>query len=297
MANFIDDIKLKFKQGDLLVKLIFINVVIFLLLNIVGIVLKLFQIGDFDLVNHLAVPSQPDQLLLKPWTLFTYMFIHYEILHILFNMLVFYWFGRLFLSHFNERQLVGLYILGGLAGAVVYVLAFNFIPYYVNLHSVLLGASASVMAIVFGIAFYRPSLRVNLLFVGSIKILYIALVMFAIDFISLDDPANPGGHVAHIGGAIAGYLFALGMQKGKDISSWINRIVDLFVNLFSSLFSGRKRPKLKVTYSQREKDYEYNLRKHKQDVDLDKVLDKIKQSGYDSLSSEEKKRLFDASKK
>jgi membrane associated rhomboid family serine protease len=297
VANFFDDIKLKFKQGDLLMKLIFINVVIFLLLNMVGIVFKLFQIGDFDLVNYLAVPSLPDQLLLKPWTLFTYMFIHYEILHILFNMLVLYWFGRLFLGYFSERQLVGLYILGGLAGAVVYILAFNFIPYYVNLHSVLLGASASVMAIVFGIAFYRPNLRVNLLFVGSIKILYIALVMFAIDFISLDDMANPGGHVAHIGGAIAGYLFALGMQKGKDISSWINRIVDVFVNLYYSLFSGKKKPKLKVIYSQREKDYEYNQRKHKQEADLDKILDKIKQSGYDSLSSEEKKRLFDASKK
>lgn len=297
MATFIDDIQLKFRQGDLLVKLIFINVVVFLLLNMVGIVFKLFQIGSFDLVDYLAVPSQPAQLLAHPWTVFSYMFVHYEILHILFNMLVLYWFGRLFLSQFNERQLVGMYILGGFSGAVVYILAFNFIPYYVNLHSVLLGASASVMAIVFGIAFYRPNLRVNLLFVGSIKILYIALVMFAIDFISLDDMANPGGHVAHIGGAIAGYLFALGMQKGKDVSSWINRIADLFVNLFSAMFSGRKKSKLKVSYSKREQDYQYNQRKHNQEADLDKILDKIKQSGYDSLSGEEKKRLFDASKK
>jgi membrane associated rhomboid family serine protease len=297
VATFIDDIKLKFKQGDLLVKLIFINVAIFLVLNIIGIIFKLFQVGNPDLVGYLSVPSQPNLLLVKPWTLFTYMFVHYEILHILFNMLVLYWFGRLFLSHFNERQLVGMYILGGLSGAIFYILAFNVIPYYVNLHSVLLGASASVMAIVFGIAFYRPNLKVNFLFVGSVKVLYIALIMFAIDFISLDDMANPGGHVAHIGGAIAGYIFALGMQKGKDISSWVNRIMDVFVNLFSSLTWGKKKSKLKVTYSRREKDYEYNQRKHKQEVDLDKILDKIKQSGYDSLSSEEKKRLFDASKK
>lgn len=297
MATFFDDIKLKFKQGDLLVKLIFINVLVFLVLNIIGVVFKLFHIGNFDVVDYLAVPSQPSLLLLRPWTLFTYMFVHYEILHILFNMLILYWFGRLFVSHFSERQLVGMYILGGLSGAVVYVAAFNFIPYYVNLHSVLLGASASVMAIVFGIAFYRPNLRASIFFVGSIKILYIALVMFAIDFISLDDMSNPGGHVAHIGGAIAGYLFALGMQKGKDISEWINRILDVFVNLFSSLSSGRRKSKLKVTYSRREQDYEYNQRKHKQEADLDKILDKIKQSGYDSLSSEEKKRLFDASKK
>ncbi len=296
MANLIDDIKLKFKHGDMLVKLIFINVLVFLLLHIVSILLKLFNLGDFDLIQYVAVPSVPSELLMRPWTLFTYMFSHYDIWHILFNMLVFYWFGRLFLNYFSERQLAGLYLLGGLAGAIVYILAFNFVPFYMKMHSLLLGASASVMAIVFAISFYRPNLVVNLLFIGGVKIVYIALVMFVIDFVSLDDMANPGGHIAHIGGAVVGYIFAHFIQRGTDITAWINKIMDFFVNMFSF----KKKPKMKVTYSNsrtREKEYDYNERKNRQEADIDAILDKIKQSGYDSLSKDEKKRLFDASKK
>lgn len=296
MATFIDDIKRRFKQGDLLVKLIFINILIFLVLNIFNVVCKLFGMDGIDLLGYVEVPSMPNELLQKPWTLFSYMFVHVEIWHILFNMLVFYWFGRLFLAYFNERQLVGLYVLGGLAGAVVYILAFNYIPFYAHIHSVLIGASAAVMAIVFGIAFYRPELRMNLMFIGSVKLVYIALTMFVIDFISLDDMANPGGHVAHIGGAIVGFLFAFQIKKGKDITGWLNRIVDSIVNLFSG-FSSKNKSKMKVTYSRKESDYEYNARKHSREADIDSILDKIKQSGYDSLSGDEKKRLFDASKK
>jgi membrane associated rhomboid family serine protease len=294
MANFIDDIKLKYRQGDLLVKLIFLNVLIFFIVNALRIVSKLFWLGSFDLTGYLAVPSLPMDVLTHPWTLLTYMFLHYQIWHILFNMLVLYWFGRLFLIHFNERHLGGLYIIGGLSGAIVYILAFNFIPYYSNMQSVLYGASAAVMAIVFGIAFYRPELKVNLLFVGAVKIVYIALVMFAIDFISLDDKANPGGHVAHIGGAIAGYWFARAMLKGNDITRWLNVFMDWIVNLFSPIWS---KPKMKVKYKRHETDYEYNQRKRQDESNVDAILDKLKQSGYDSLSSDEKKKLFDASKK
>lgn len=297
MATFIDDIRLKFRQGDLLIKLIYINILVFIILNVLTILFKLGNIGNFDLESYIALPSSPADLLTKPWTLITYMFSHREIWHILFNMLVLYWFARMFLSYFNERQLVGLYLIGGLAGALIYILAFNLIPYYANMNgSLLLGASAAVMAIVFGISFYQKDLSMNLIFIGPVKIYLIAVIMFAIDFISLDDMSNPGGHIAHIGGAIAGYIFAQSMRKGNDITSWINRIVDLFVNLFTASSKNRA-TKMKVKFSKREEDYEYNNRKHDQEANVDSILDKIKQSGYDSLSKEEKKKLFDASKK
>ncbi|MFT4071897.1 MAG: rhomboid family intramembrane serine protease [Dysgonamonadaceae bacterium] len=296
MATIIDDLKARYKNGDLLMKLIFINAAVFVLLGVFRIVSHLFKLGDLDLSLYLSVPSSPEALLVSPWTILTYMFVHVGIWHILFNMLVFYWFGRLFLMYFSERNLMGLYILGGICGALVYILAFQFIPVYAGRASLLMGASAAVMAIVFGISFYQPNEKVNMLFVGQIKIVYIAIAMFIIDFISLDDMANPGGHLAHIGGAAIGLLFAVRMKNGKDITAWINRIGDFFVNLFSSLKFPRKNP-MKVTYKRTETDYDYNQKKHNQEAEIDKILDKLKRSGYSSLSSDEKKKLFDASKK
>lgn len=277
-----------------MMKLIFINVAVFLLLKTVTVFCTLFNLSDVHLLQYIAVPSDVNEFLSRFWTPFSYMFVHEDFLHILFNMLWLYWFGHIFLQYFTGRTLGSLYLLGGLAGALLFLIAFNTVPYYIRMGSGwMIGASAAVMAIVMGAAFYRPDVRLNLLFIGSIKIVYIAIFAFVIDFLSLGNPLNPGGHIAHIGGAALGYVFAMQYRKGKNITKWMSKIMDFFSNLFKS----GKKQKMKVSYQRTESDGDYNQRKHKEREDIDAILDKLKQSGYNSLSSDEKKRLFDAGKK
>lgn len=295
MGILLDNIKYRFKQKDILVQLILINIAVFLLLLCLNVFTTLFQLQGIHFVDYLGVPSNlPD--LVKFWTPFTYMFVHEGFLHILFNMLLLFWFGQMFLQYFNQKILGSLYVLGGLAGAALYILAFNTIPYYLTMgFPTMIGASASVMAIIFGVAFYRPDASMRLLFIGEIKIVYIALFFFVMDFFALGSTSNAGGHVAHIGGALLGYLFAVQYRKGKDITRWITRVLDFFANF--SLKKKNKEPNMKVKYKKREADYEYNARKNDVQADIDKILDKIKSSGYSSLNDDERKRLFDASKK
>lgn len=296
MSNFLDNIKRTFNKGDVLMKFIFINVAVFLAIHAVGVVATLFRLESLDPLPFLAVPSQLNMILIRFWTLLTYMFVHVGFMHILFNMLWLYWFGKIFLSYFNDRTLGSLYVIGGLAGALLYILAFNTIPYYIyeSGHGIMIGASASVMAIVMAAAFYRPDVTLNLFLFGRIKIIYIAIAVFVIDFFSLSNGNNPGGHVAHIGGAIAGYLFANQYKKGKDFTLPISRFLDKIANLFKKRkYKGAH----KVVYRKPETDYDYNYRKAQESKKIDAILDKLKQSGYDSLSSEEKRQLFDAGKK
>lgn len=294
MAIF-EDIKRRFSQKDILMKLIIINVSIFLLFVLASVVATLFKLGSiYTVTEYLGVSSDVSILIQRPWTLFTYMFVHdYEgILHILFNMLFLFWFGQIFLSYFSAKNLGSIYILGGLAGALLYIVLFNTIPYYIDMPRLpMVGASGAVTAIIFAAAFYNSNHRINLLLFGSVKIIYVAILIFVVDFLALKSATNPGGHVAHIGGAIVGYIYAYQYKKGVDITRWMTRVVDWVNNLF------KPKPKMKVKFKRRETDYDYNKRKHGETQDIDKILDKIKASGYGSLSQDEKKRLFDASKK
>ncbi|HHV85815.1 MAG TPA: rhomboid family intramembrane serine protease [Petrimonas sp.] len=295
MATIIDQLKYRYKNGDVLVKLLFINIAVFLILKVIGIIFLLFDIKAVDLITFLGVPSELSQLLNRFWTLFSYMFVHEQFWHLLFNMLWLYWFGRIFLQYFSGRTLGSLYILGGFAGAFLYVFAFNTIPYFVGMgHSWMIGASAAVMAIVMGASFYRPNVKLNLLLLGQVKIVYIAIGVFLIDFLSLGSGINEGGHVAHIGGTIAGYIFAWQYRNGHDITGWVSKILDGLANLAKPR---RKKPKMNVEYRRRETDMEYNERKYSEQAEIDAILDKLKKSGYSNLSPEEKKKLFDASKK
>lgn len=295
MPNILDNIKRTFNKGDVLMKFIFINIAMFLAINAIGVIITLFRLESLDLITYLAVPSQLNKLLIRFWTFFTYMFVHVGFMHILFNMLWLYWFGKIFLTYFNERTLGSLYVIGGLAGALLYILAFNTIPYYIEFkYPPLIGASASVMAIVMAAAFYRPEATLNLLLFGRVKIIYIAIAVFFIDFFSLSSGNNPGGHVAHIGGAVAGYLFASQYRKGKDITLPISRFLDKIANLFKKR---KHKGAHKVVYKKPESDYDYNYRKAQESKNIDGILDKLKQSGYGSLTSDEKRQLFDASKK
>lgn len=294
MGVFTDNIKPILKRKDILIRLIVINVSVFLILILLNIT-KLFEIDITQtVISKIAVPARLDLLATHFWTPLTYMFVHKDFLHILFNMLMLYWFGRIFLSYFSPKSLGSLYILGGLSGAVLYILAFNTIPLFIKMNGIpMIGASASVMAVIFAAAFYRPNQEITLLIFGRIKIIYIAIAIFVLDFIGLTSMSNPGGHVAHIGGAIIGYIYAKQYAQGKDITKWINKIIDSFVNFFKRSPS----KKMKVKYKKTETDYEYNQRRHQEAEDIDRILDKIKASGYSSLNSEEKKRLFDASRK
>ena len=293
MDGIITNLKRSFLAGSILKKLIFINIVVFILIRLLGILLLLFNLQDFPILLYLQLPASPMALLSRPWTLFSYMFTHFEFLHILFNMLWLYWFGELFLQVFNERQLGGLYVLGGLAGALLFVVSYNLFPYFqeVASFSFLMGASASVMAIVFAISFYRKEIEIHLLLFGRIKLIYLALFTFVIDLLAMTSD-NAGGHIAHIGGALFGIWFASRYAQGKDLTAPINRLIDKLVNL------GKRKPKMSVTYGGRSnKDWEYNARKQQQAANIDAILDKLKRSGYGSLSADEKKQLFDASKK
>ncbi|HCM19762.1 MAG TPA: rhomboid family intramembrane serine protease [Porphyromonadaceae bacterium] len=295
MADFIEQLKYKYKTGDVMTKLIFINVLVFLFIKVIHVVFTLFNVHSEGLITYLGVPSDIGELLFLFWTPITYMFVHEGFLHLLFNMLWLYWFGKIFLQYFSGRTLGSLYVMGGLAGALLYVAAFNTLPYYVNMGpGWMIGASAAVMAIVMAAAFYRPDVQLNLLFLGRIKIVYIAIFAFLLDFLSLGDAANPGGHIAHIGGALLGYLFAVQYKKGSDITGWAGKLIDAFVNL---LKPRKKKTKLKVNYTRHESDREYNRRKQTEQEEIDVILDKLKHSGYGSLSENEKKKLFDASKK
>ncbi|MFN8210678.1 MAG: rhomboid family intramembrane serine protease [Bacteroidales bacterium] len=290
-----EDMKKMFRKGNALLRLIYINTGVFLIVSVVGVIGYLLvnpEVSDFAITN-LSVPSSLNTLILKPWTLITYMFTHKELLHIFVNMLWLYWFGMIFLEYFDQKKLVAVYFLGGLSGAVAYVASYNIFPAFsaiVENSIPLLGASASVMAIVIAIAAYVPDYTVMLFLFGRVKIKYIAIVIFILTSV-LDFSVNSGGKLAHIGGALFGYIFTMSYKQGKDLSRWFNRMVDWFVTLF------KPSKKLKVTYRRSADDYEYNRIKVERQEEINKILDKISKGGYDSLTRDEKDILFRESQK
>jgi len=289
-----DDIKKSFSQGNSLIKLIYINIAVFILVAltaITGFLLTNPLIAE-KTIDLLAVPSSLGSLLIKPWTLITYMFLHKDVWHILFNMLWLYWFGTIFLQYLDQKKLVSVYLLGGISGAILYILSFNIFPAFRDLvgESVAIGASASVMAVVIAIAAYVPDYTVSLFLFGRIKIKYMALAIFVLTSF-MDFSVNSGGKLAHIGGALFGYLYTLNLRQGKDLGKGINRIIDSVVTF---LKPGKK---MKVTYKKPADDYEYNKVKAEQQTKINAILDKISKAGYDSLTKEEKDTLFRESQK
>ena len=297
MGNFISDLKNGFKRGSISLQFIYINVGVFVVTTLVSVFLMLFNLSNAGLFQVLELPAYVPNFLMQPWSLFTYMFLHADALHLLFNMLWLYWFGQLFLGIFSARHLRGLYILGGLCGGLLYMLAFNEFPYFQNYinGSWLLGASASVLAIVVATAVREPEYRVNFMFVGAVRLKYVALFMVITDLLFMTS-GNGGGHIAHLGGALAGWWFAASLRKGHDVTKWINNVFDWVNGGFRFKISARK-PKMKATKGGKNADYDYNAQKKRQSEEIDRILDKLKKSGYSSLTTEEKKRLFDASKR
>lgn len=301
MGHILTDLKETFRRGTIFIQLIYINVAIFLLGALIHVFVQLFQHHAPDIFSIFALPASVIRFLHQPWSLFTYMFMHAGFLHILFNMLWLYWFGSLFLYFFSGKHLRGLYVLGGICGGLLYMVAYNVFPLFSRevAGATLVGASASVLAIVAATAYREPDYRVQLFLFGAIRLKYLALIVIGIDVLSITS-SNAGGHIAHLGGALAGLWFAASLRKGVDLTAWINWILDGVMALFRRN-TWRRKPKMKIHYgggaTGREKDYDYNARKKAQSEEVDRILEKLKKSGYDSLTTEEKKSLFDASKR
>lgn len=280
-----------FRNGSALTRLIYINCGMFLGITLLYIPFLLMGYKGiyYDmLLEWLGVPADPGYLLYRPWTVVTYMFTHFGFLHLLFNMLWLYWFGKFFLGYFRERQLVGVYLLGGIAGAALFILCYNIFPYFdriTRLSSWAIGASASVMAIVFAVCTYLPQQRIYLFLIGPVKLIYLALFTVIIDLLSIQS-GNAGGHIAHLGGAAFGWLFACNIRRGRDWATWITRPYDWWKREKSP------RRKMHVKYRRPQGSPGAGTSQKQQSERINEILDKISRSGYESLTSEEKELLF-----
>jgi membrane associated rhomboid family serine protease len=277
----------KYKYGNYLTKIIYINVAVYVFINISRVFIFLLHVDNEGLyypLNYLMLPADTGKLLHSPWTILTYMFTHEEILHIVFNMLWLYWFGKIFIDYLSSKKLLYTYLIGGFFGALFYVCAFNLFPVFADIVSTskALGASAAVIAIVVTIAFYIPEYKMNILFIGQVKIKYIAFFTIIVDFLSIAGE-NSGGHIAHLGGAFYGLMYGLTLRSDK-----------IKVKFPTFNFFRKRKPKKRP---QKMSDSEYNYEKAQQQKEIDRILDKIAHSGYDSLSKKEKESLFTTGKK
>ncbi len=291
-------LKQAFLGKNVLSRLMLINTVIFLIVSFINLFTFLFAAGETGsqlplsiLGQYLALPSSFAALASKPWTIITYMFLQEDFFHILFNLIMLYFGGLLFIEYLGEKRLLWSYLAGGIVGALFFLVAFNVFPAFepVKGIAVALGASASVLAIIIAVATYVPDYTVQLLFIGRVKLKYLAIIFVVIDLLSIPS-GNPGGHIAHLGGAFWGFLYALMLRNGTDLYRFLN---------FSG-FSMPRRKSFTTENTENKRPYsddEYNARKQKTQAKIDEILDKISKSGYSSLTKEEKELLFKTSKK
>ncbi len=286
----LDQFKYFFKQKTILVQLIKINVFIWLFVTFVSLFSFLFRFEITDaFIKWLALPSGIDTFISRPWTIITYMFLHQDFFHIFFNMMMLFFGGYLFTQYIGTKKLLPTYIWGGVFGGIFYMLSFNIFPAFSQVvsYSVALGASASVIAIVIAIATYKPEIEVQLMFLGNVKLKYIGIGLLIIDLVSIQKE-NPGGHIAHLGGALYGFLFALNLK---------NRYLKFPDFTIKNPF--QRKPKLKFYKNENPArpltDEEFNRQKAEKQKRIDLILDKISKSGYDQLSKEEKEFLFKSS--
>lgn len=288
-TNIIDSVKAFFNQKSALSRLMLINISIWIICLFISVFTWLFNISDISFVTKLfAVPADISSLAEKPWTIFTYMFLQEEFWHLFFNMLMLYYGGQIFLQFFSQKQLLLTYIFGGLVGALFFILAYNAFPVFedTKTYAFALGSSASVLSILIAAATYQPEYRLNLFLLGQVKMKWIAIIFVVIDLLSIPK-GNSGGHIAHLGGALWGFLYAYLLKKDFD---------------FYLIFKRKARIKVKTrnahNYHQRPKtDEQYNAERAQEQEETDKILEKIAKNGYSSLSEKEKEFLFRQSKK
>ena len=280
----------QYKQLSIVLKIIVINTLIFLIFYLVSF---FFKLSLSTLVSWFVLPTSFLEIVFQPWSFVTYAFLHAGFWHLFWNMYLLYWFGLYVLNLFTSKRFLTIYLLGAINGGLFYVLAYNLFPVFNNISSNLMGASAAVLAIVIFIATYTPDAMVRI-FTFRIKLWQIGLVMVLLDLFQLPSSGNAGGLIAHMGGAIFGYVYAIHLKKGNDIGIWFENFMDLLVNLFKS----NKYKHFKQVHKTKQsapKNTKRNPTTNHQ-IKIDRILDKIGKSGYDSLTKAEKDFLFKAGK-
>jgi membrane associated rhomboid family serine protease len=287
--SIFEDLKLEYKIGDVSVKLVMVTILMFIFS--IPLFYK-FKFGVFIYPDWLSLNSEYKGFLFFPWTFITYQFLHGGIGHLIANMLALVFSSRLFLTFFTQKQLLGVYILGGFFAGLVYVLGY----FFLGQNGVLVGASASVMAVLVAVTVYQPLMMVRLPLLGHIKLWYItATIIIALDVLNFH-LANTGGHLAHLGGALFGFLYIKLLQSGTDLTSGFTKILDGLENVFSKRKSTPFKKVHKNVKMDTAKTTSRVVTKDKTQQQIDEILDKISQSGYDSLTKEEKEFLFKAGK-
>ncbi|OWP83496.1 rhomboid family intramembrane serine protease [Flavobacterium davisii] len=292
--NILYDLKQQYKVGDLTIKLIFWNVILFVFSTLIITLLKITG-KELNFYEWIALSSNLQNFFYKPWTLVSYCFFHSNLVHLIFNMLMLHFAGRIFTTYFTQKQLLSVYVLGGLFAGLIYILIYLLFPFLSNQAVLLVGASASIMAIVFATATYQPYMSLRLALFGNVYVWQIALVFLVVDLIQLP-LENTGGHISHLGGAFFGFFYVKLLQKGIDLG----RVINEFLDRIDTVFTKKKTTPFKtihknVTLSSNEVKSRV-IRKDKTQQQIDEILDKISQSGYESLTKEEKEFLFRAGK-
>lgn len=290
--SLFSDLKSTFKYSSSNIRFIIINAAVFLIISLISLPFYFANIDSVfnEIIQWFAIPSSPSLLIKKPWTLITYMFVHHDFFHLFFNMLMLFWAGRIFTEYLGDKRLVSTYLIGGIFGAAMYLIAYNTLPVFQHINSINMGASGAVLAVLIAIATYLPNYSVFMVLIGPIKLKYIALILVLIDVLSIEK-GNAGGHITHLGGAIYGYIYSTQLAKGRNIALWFDNTVNFFSNLF------KPKSKLKVSYRRNEANYSENQNDYKSNQQkIDEILDKISKSGYESLSKSEKELLFKISK-
>ena len=289
----LDQIKYQFKTGGVSIKIIYINVLVYALFLILGNIFALMKWnpeGISSIDDYFSFNSSPLIFLKRPWTILTYMFLHGSFWHIFNNMLIYFFTARMYEDLMGKKSALSTYIIGGFCGAILYLITHNLFPLFRDMGDIpMLGASAAVMAVFVGLATYTPNYEVMLFGIIKIKMKYLAMVWVAFDIVGLSN-SDGIAHFAHLGGAFWGYFYVSNFKKGKDVSTWF----DNFITKMSGL---TKKRKIKIVYKKKKEENKSSVPNSKSRQEkVDEILDKIKLSGYESLTKEEKDYLFDASK-
>ncbi|HEX9979386.1 MAG TPA: rhomboid family intramembrane serine protease [Flavobacterium sp.] len=287
--SILDDIKLQFRTGDITTKLIFWNIGVFLLSIIF---FYSFRIGVFIYPEWLSLSSDPYIMMTRPWTLLTYSFLHAGFFHLLFNMMVLNFAGRMFLTFFTQKQMLGLYLLSAIFAGIMFVVGYIIL----GMTSSIVGASGAIMAILIATASYAPNMNMRLLLIGNVKLWHFAAVIILLDLLYIL-AENTGGHIAHLAGAFFGYIYIWQLRRGNDIGSWISNLLESI----QGIFTRKKKAPLKTVHKNHTtrptaSSASRIVTKDKTQQQIDEILDKISRSGYDSLTKEEKEFLFRAGK-
>lgn len=292
--KLIDEIRMSFTKAEGLFRLMFLNIAVFLVIALAKLILFLSGTGTLPLlqiIDYLAVKSSFHGLLSQPWSLLTYMFVHENFIHIFFNMLILFWTGKIFCEFLTSKKLVVVYLLGGITGAIIYMLSYNIFPAFLNSveFSKLIGASAGVIAVLVAIATLVPDYTMHLFLFGPVRLKFIALFLVMLYVISIPD-GNAGGNISHVGGALFGFVYSTLYKKGTDIGLWLEKLIDHIMKIF------QPSRKIKMVYKRSASGKSDSFGSVPRQEQIDSILDKISRSGYSSLSKDEKEILFKASK-